>query len=279
MNLKDYIFIARPDHWFKNIFVLPGVAAAAVLTGIHPKNFLWNFVFGIVSVCLVTSANYVINEWLDKDFDKHHPVKSTRPSAAGRVKAKWVYFEYLILAVVGLSFARFVSGPYLITSAVLLGMGLIYNVKPFRSKDLPFLDVLTESINNPIRLFLGWFVVTSVPLPPSSLILAYWMGGAFLMAIKRFSEMRFLGSREQAAMYRKSFKYYHEGNLLASVLFYVMAFSFFFGVFLIKHKIELLLALPLFFIMFCWYLMLGLNPESAVKSPEKLYREKSFLFF
>ena len=91
--------------------------------------------------------------------------------------------------------------------------------------------------------------------------------------------MRFLGSREQAAMYRKSFKYYHEGNLLASVLFYVMAFSFFFGVFLIKHKIELLLALPLFFIMFCWYLMLGLNPESAVKSPEKLYREKKFFVF
>jgi hypothetical protein len=46
-------------------------------------------------------------------------------------------------------------------------MGVVYNVKPIRSKELPYLDVLSESINNPIRLLLGWFplIADRVPLP------------------------------------------------------------------------------------------------------------------
>ena len=34
----------------------------------------------------------------------------------------------------------------------------MYNVKPFRFKDIVYLDVIIESLNNPIR-FLGWFIV------------------------------------------------------------------------------------------------------------------------
>ena len=55
----------------------------------------------------------------------------------------------------------------------LLFMGLIYNVPPIRSKERPYLDVLSESINNPIRLLLGWFVVTERELPPASLVVIY----------------------------------------------------------------------------------------------------------
>ncbi len=40
-------------------------------------------------------------------------------------------------------------------------MGVLYNVKPFRTKDIAYLDVLSESINNAIRLLLGWFFVTA----------------------------------------------------------------------------------------------------------------------
>ena len=72
-------------------------------------------------------------------------------------------------------------------------MAVLYNVKPFRTKDRLYLDVVSESINNPIRLALGWFVVTSVPLPPSSLTMGYWMLGAYLMGVKRLAEMRLIG--------------------------------------------------------------------------------------
>ena len=53
-------------------------------------------------------------------------------------------------------------------------MGCFYNIPPARTKDVPYLDVLTESINNPLRMLLGWYAVTSVLVPPVSLLVSYW---------------------------------------------------------------------------------------------------------
>lgn len=279
MYLKNYLAISRPSHWFKNIFVLPGTVIAIWLTHEFPSNIIWVVVLGLVSACLIASANYTINEWLDAEFDKYHPLKKNRPSVSGKVTARGVYFQYFFLATLGLGLASFVSNYFLFTSVLLLIMGFLYNVKPFRTKDKMYLDVLSESINNPIRFALGWFIVTNAFLPPASLLIAYWMGGAFLMAVKRYAELRFIGDRTTAALYRRSFYFYTENNLLVSILFYAMSFAFFFGVFIIKHRIELLLSLPLFSILFGWYLYLGMRSDSPAQRPEKLYREKSFMLY
>ena len=46
-------------------------------------------------------------------------------------------------------------------------MGCVYNIPPVRSKDLPYVDVLSEAINNPIRMLAGWFIVSSVTVAPA----------------------------------------------------------------------------------------------------------------
>lgn len=61
-----------------------------------------------------------------------------------------------------------------------------------------YVDVLSESVNNPLRMLLGWFMVTSVLVPPVSLLICYWMAGCYLMALKRFSEYREIGDPEVA---------------------------------------------------------------------------------
>lgn len=279
MSLKNYVAIARPSHWFKNIFMLPGTVVAMWLTKTANFNLIYVGLLGLVSACLIVSANYTINEWLDAEFDKYHPLKKNRPSVGGAVVAKFVYLQYACLAALGLSLAYFVSWYFLLSAALLLIMGLLYNVKPFRAKDKMYVDVLSESINNPIRFALGWFIVTSAFLPPSSLLVAYWMGGAFLMAVKRYSELRYISDKTTAGLYRQSFKYYTENNLLVSILFYAMSFAFFFGVFTIKNRIELLLSLPLFSILFCWYLYLGQKPNSPAQRPEHLYKERWFMVY
>ena len=78
----------------------------------------------------------------------------------------------------------------MLTVVALLTMGVAYNARPVRSKDRAYLDVLSEAVNNPLRFLLGWFALAPYVLPPLSALLAYWMGGAFLMAIKRYSEYR-----------------------------------------------------------------------------------------
>jgi 4-hydroxybenzoate polyprenyltransferase len=278
-RLADYVAIARPDHWFKNVFMLPGAALAFVLSGGMPASAIGSLLLAIVSTCLIASANYTINEWLDAPFDRHHPVKCQRPSAAGRIDARLVYLQWGVLAGAGLGLGALIGSHFVLFSAILLVMGAVYNIRPLRTKDRHYLDVLSESINNPLRLLLGWSAVVGDVLPPSSIVLAYWMGGAYLMAIKRYAEYRFIADPVRAGLYRRSFKFYTEESLLVSAFFYALSCAFFLGVFLVKYRIEFLVCMPFLALLFAWYLIIGMRTQSAAQHPERLYKETSFILY
>ncbi len=293
-KLNEYIAMARPDNWVKNVFMVPGMLFA--LSVFHTEftlNLVGKILTGIISICLVASANYVINEYLDKGFDKYHPLKKKRSAVVTIINPGILYSEYFILGSIGLALAYSVSIKFLLMGGFLFFMGIIYNVKPFRSKDRVFLDVLSESINNPIRFAAGWFIFTpslGIPdskwdlnwintFPPVSIIIAYWMGGAFLMATKRFAEYRLIGNPEVAGQYRRSFKFCTENSLLVSMFFYAITSAFFLGIFLIKDRIELLVSFPFFALLFSWYLRIGLLTDSPVQGSEKLYTRKWFMLY
>ncbi len=278
-SVKDYIRILRIDYWPKNVFVLPGYALAVVLSDVGVLETAGLVVIGLLSVCFTASANYVINEWLDAETDRYHPEKKHRPSVDGRVKGHYVLLEYALVAAAGIGLASQIGVEFLYTAIALLIMGVLYNVRPFRTKDRVYLDVLSESVNNPLRLLLGWFVVMHGVMPPSSVILAYWMGGAFLMAVKRYAEYRFIGDPELAALYRRSFRFYSEEKLLLSAFFYALVSVFFLGVFLIKYRVEFVLSFPLFTLLFVWYLKLSMDERSTARSPERIYQAKTFIAY
>ena len=278
-RLADHLAIARPDHWVKNVFMLPGVALALLFVRPGLDALLWQTVLGFVSVCLSASANYTINEFIDGEFDCFHPLKKSRPAAQGLLDARLVASQYAALAIASLALAWLVGRSFTIATGVLLVMGILYNARPIRTKDRPYLDVLSEAVNNPLRLLLGWFTLVDSMLPPSSILMAYWMGGAFLMAVKRYTELRSIGEGAAAGNYRRSFRHYTEHRLLLSSFFYAICAAFFLGVFLIKYRIEFLLTFPLFSLMFTWYLAIGLKPNSAAQAPERLFTERAFIVF
>jgi 4-hydroxybenzoate polyprenyltransferase len=280
-KILDYLRLARFDHWIKQLFILPGVVFSAVLVGegTNLNEMLFRFFAGFVATSLVASSNYVINEWLDADFDRYHPTKKERTAVTTKLHAGLVYLEYFVFALLGLFFAYLVSWLVFVTCAVLLVMGILYNVKPFRTKDIPYLDVLSESINNVLRLLIGWFVVSSSYLPPITIVLGYWMGGAFLMATKRYAEYRMIDDRETAALYRRSFGKYTESSLLISAFFYALNSVFFSGIFMIKYRIEFLLAILPLCGLFCYYLYISQKNDSAAQKPEKIFREKGLILY
>lgn len=278
-RLRDYIRIARPDHWVKNIFMIPGAALAFVLVHDTANVSPVRLMIAVMSCCLMASANYTINEYLDAPFDRHHPLKRSRPGAEGRLNGRIVLAQYSALVIVGAILGWTINAAFLVTDVWLLVMGIIYNVQPLRTKDRQHLDVLSESINNPIRFLLGWFAVTGAIIPPGSVLLAYWMGGAFLMGTKRYAEYRRIDNPLQAGLYRRSFQQYTENSLLLSSFFYALCSAFLIGVFLIKYRIELLLSFPFFAVLFTWYLGISLKADSAAQAPEKLYQEPAFMVF
>ena len=175
--------------------------------------------------------------------------------------------------------AWMVNVPFFAAAVSLWIMGLIYNVRPIRSKELPYVDVLSESVNNPIRLVLGWFVVSASTIPPVSLLVAYWMVGAFFMGSKRFAEYRMIADKSRAAAYRKSFAHYDDNRLLVSMFFYASAAAMFLGIFIIRYHLELILSIPLIAGFFSMYLRVALKPDSAAQAPERLFRERGLMIY
>ena len=273
-RLGAHLRIARLDHSIKQAFILPGILLAMALAGLHMNlGLVFNVCIGLVSATLIASSNYVINEMLDAPFDRLHPTKNNRPCACGLVHVGWGYVQWIAMMLAGLALARMLSRGFLLSALALWIMGCVYNISPVRSKDLPYIDVLSESINNPLRFCMGWYMVTATLLPPLSLLLSYWMLGAYFMALKRFSEYRQIDDSTVAASYRKSFRYYSQESLLNSVVFYAATSMLFFGAFIMRYRMELILSFPLVAWLMAIYFGLSFRTESAVQNPEKLYRE------
>jgi decaprenyl-phosphate phosphoribosyltransferase len=184
-----------------------------------------------------------------------------------------------VLGIVGLALAYSLNEPFFYSAASLLFMGLVYNIPPVRTKEHPYVDVLSESVNNPIRLLLGWFAVNPSEIPPVSLMISYWMIGAFFMAAKRFAEYRSISHIADAGAYRSSFKHYDDNKLLISMFFYSTAAALFLGVFIIRYHLELILGIPLIAGFFSSYMRVTLKKESAAQSPEHLYRERGLMIY
>jgi decaprenyl-phosphate phosphoribosyltransferase len=279
-RIRPYLRLARIDHWFKNVFMLLGTFLALfVEPSLFRLDVLPPLALAFLATCIVASSNYVLNEVLDAPFDRAHPVKQHRPAAAEQVRRSIALAEWLLLGALGIGLGFLVHPFFAISALALWVMGIAYNVPPIRTKELPYLDVLSESVNNPIRLLLGWFALIQSQFPPVSLIIAYWMAGAFFMAIKRFAEYRQIGDRRTAKRYRRSFRYYNEERLLISLFFYVVMGALFAGVFIVRYRLELILILPLVAGFFAYYMHIGLKENSPVQHPEKLYREKGFVAF
>lgn len=279
-SIWPYVQIARPDHWFKNVFMLAGVVLAYFyeMTPFSADQ-QWKIPLAFFATCLIASSNYVINEILDAPTDMGHPTKRQRPIPSGKVKLSWAYAEWIGLGLLGLLLAYHINLPFFFSAMSLLGMGLVYNIPPIRTKELPYLDVVSESVNNPIRLMLGWFTISPAQLPPMSLMLCYWLIGAFFMASKRFAEYREINDKQIAADYRKSFQYYDENKLLVSMFFYASGAALLLGVFIIRYHLELILSVPLIAGFFSAYMKVTLKPNSAVQNPERLYRETGLMVY
>lgn len=101
-GLRSLLLSARPWQWIKNITVLAGLVFGQQA---GDGGAVLDAVLATVVFCLVSSAGYIINDVLDRDRDRAHPVKCRRPIASGELSTGPALLAAFILAVAGLVLA------------------------------------------------------------------------------------------------------------------------------------------------------------------------------
>jgi decaprenyl-phosphate phosphoribosyltransferase len=279
MMLKDIISVFRPKRWFQNLITILG--------GILPIELLqlgydghWRSIFlSFMAICLVSSANYGINEVLDAEQDKHHPQKRNRAIASGRLSKPFVVLGSVVLYIIGVIIVyNYVNIAATIILILFILAAVLYNVKPFRFKDVPYLDFIFEALNSPLRILLGWYSVTE-HIFPASLILAVWFLGVFLMAAKRFGDLRLIEDKNALSNYRRSQKYYTEKKLLFAMIGSLSIFYYMLGALCLKYSIDLIVTLPFIIIWTIWFFHLAHEENTIVKDPERIFENMPFVSF
>jgi len=283
--MRAYLRAMRLGRWPRSLALFVGSAAFFYLYRevLFATDITWVVLQSLLAFLLtwaISTANYIINEIVDAPYDVHHPTKRNRPLVMGEIKKIPFLFMAVVISATSLYLAYLQScPPFFYSLLALLVAGFIYNIKPVRTKDIPFLDSISESANNPIRFLIGWFAFASPEIwPPLSILLCWWAFGNFLMIAKRLSEFRLL--KERAGDYRNSLRRYSEGALMfgmaASAVIFFLAYIYF----ALTFKLEtLLLFSPFVFFYFFLFFRKTMREDEVMEEPERLFMHLKFALY
>lgn len=190
---KAMLISARPKQWAKNGLLLLGLVFSRSLS--HP-DLVMKASLAMVDFCLLASATYLINDLMDVEKDRLHPVKRGRPIASGRMTPFTAAAMSIVLLVVSLALAVALGGPYAFSAGIYLLLTLSYSVW---LKHVVILDVLVVAAGFVIRAAAG-AVVIGVPISPW-LYVCTMLGALFLVFCKRRHELVLLEA--SAASHRR----------------------------------------------------------------------------
>jgi 4-hydroxybenzoate polyprenyltransferase len=179
--LKYFLLSLRPKQWVKNVFIF-----APMIFSLHlfQAAYIWRSLLAFALFSLVTGSIYVINDVLDRDKDRLHPVKKDRPIASGRLGMRTALLLAAgLLAGMLLLSARFNSEFFLIV-LFYVGLNVLYSVF---LKRVVIIDIMVIALGFVLRVMIGG-AVNRIVLYPWILISTFLLA-IFLALIKRRQEL------------------------------------------------------------------------------------------
>jgi 4-hydroxybenzoate polyprenyltransferase len=169
-GLSSLLVSARPAQWVKNLVLpLPFLFGGALSSGRG-----WKLAAaGFAVFCAITSAIYLVNDVMDRERDRAHPVKRRRPLAAGELSVRTAIAAAAVLGLAGLAAAFLLSARFGRWSALYAVLMLGYSLW---LKSIPFLEALIVAAGLPLRALAG---AALADLTPSSFL----TGCAYLLAL------------------------------------------------------------------------------------------------
>ena len=175
------IRLLRPHQWSKNLLVF---AAAIFANELFIPSSVSLAALAFVAFCLASSAVYIVNDIMDAEVDRHHPVKRSRPIAAGEIGVRSAIWLAAALTLVALGLALTINGPFTITIAAYIALVFIYSIA---GKHIVIFDTMLVAVGFVLRAVGG---ALAIQVPSSDwFVLCTFFAALFLALSKRRAEM------------------------------------------------------------------------------------------
>ena len=180
--IYNIALLIRPHQWIKNIFVfLPMFFAGHINNAEYWKESLIAF----FSFCFASSSLYCLNDILDKESDRNHPVKRKRPIANGTITPRQGYSIMAITLLVAGSLLLLLNNytSIMSTGAMILAYYILNIAYTLKLKHIALIDVFVISTGFVLRLLTGG-IVTGIWLSHWIILLTFLLA-LFLALAKR----------------------------------------------------------------------------------------------
>ena len=191
--MQALIKLARPGHWIKNSVVL----AALFFAGVANNSQSVLLALAAAGVfCLLSSAIYTLNDIIDREQDKNHPLKKSRPLASGEISVPKATIFLSALAILGFLAAWIIGHNLFMISALFFILNILYSI---RLKHIVILDVMAIALGFVLRAYAG---AAAIDVPASKWMLINTLFLALFLGFgKRRHELVYL--EENATAHRK----------------------------------------------------------------------------
>jgi 4-hydroxybenzoate polyprenyltransferase len=150
MSLPRALLLSvRPHQWTKNLVVL---AALAFSKHLFDADALVRAVAAFLVFCALSGATYILNDLVDLEQDRLHPVKRLRPLAAGALPVAVARAALVLLTLAALAASVALGWRFTLAAAGYLALSAAYSLA---LKHVVIIDVLEIAIGFVLRAVAG----------------------------------------------------------------------------------------------------------------------------
>jgi 4-hydroxybenzoate polyprenyltransferase len=184
----NYLKLLRLPQWIKNFFVFVPLLFSKQLFNKH--DFLLTL-FGFILFSITSSVVYIINDIIDIEADKAHPLKKLRPLPSGKISKNNAIIVALILSA-AIGFLLFYVNTFFILC--ILSYFILNVLYSFSFKHIVLLDIFSIAAGFLLRVVAGALII-NVEIS-SWLLLTTMFVSLFLAIMKRQSELKLFQKTE-----------------------------------------------------------------------------------
>jgi decaprenyl-phosphate phosphoribosyltransferase len=270
MRTPAAIRLLRPSQWLKNGFVIaPLIFSRSFLA----EGAVVRALAALAIFCGAASAGYIINDIIDRESDRAHPLKRVqRPIASGEISVGVAWTIVAVAIPLLLIAAFFIAPRFLLAVALYLGLTIAYSV---RLKSMPIVDLFAIACGFVLRVWGGAVAI--------NVVLSVWMFittlslALYLAATKRRQELL---TTTSAAEFRAVLQHYSVALMDYYSEIAIVATFVFYGLYIATVRPQLAATVPivLFAVFRYRYLMELTTVEGSAESPtDRLVRDPQMI--